>query len=110
MKSQRLNTSKTATTSFYTPLFAHSLKALNNKNTFSNVTSPKKKSILKKAEVSTADFRCDSKVSCLASERLKKKQTLFNIKIKNKIYCQQLLLETAQLSQLGLAIPLSGHI
>ena len=45
MKSQRLNTSKTATTSFYTPFFAHSLKALNNKNTFSNVTSPKKKKI-----------------------------------------------------------------
>lgn len=70
----------------------------------------KKKSILKKAEVSKADFRCDSKVTCLASKRLKKifLKTLFNIKIQDKIYCQQLLLETAQLSQLGLPIPLSG--
>ena len=49
-----------------------------------------KKSVLKKAEVSKADFRCDSKVTCLARERLKrkkkkKKTTLFNIKIQDKI-------------------------
>lgn len=85
----------------------HSLKALNNSNTFSNMTSTIKSIKKKKTEVSKSGFRCDSEVTCIASGRWK---SLHDRKIQDRIYCKQLVLETAQLSQLDFAISLGGHV